>query len=77
MKYRAGTIDPKLRVPVPTIFDRVVWFLIGFWFNILGPLFVWLRWRKKNSFIGQMAAKWAFLGTVAEILALIILFPIL
>ena len=51
MKYEVGTFDPNLRVPIPTVFDRIVWLIVGYWFNILGPLFVWLRWRKKNSFI--------------------------
>ena len=57
MKYEVGTFDPNLRVPIPTVFDRIVWLIVGYWFNILGPLFVWLRWRKKNSFIGKTDRK--------------------
>ena len=72
MKYEVGTFDPNLRVPIPTVFDRIVWLIVGYWFNILGPLFVWLRWRKKNSFIGKTAVKWALLGTALNIITIVV-----
>ena len=59
MRYEPGVYDPNMRVPVPTAFDRIVWIIVGYWFNLFGPLLVWLRWRKKNSFIGKMAVRWA------------------
>ena len=37
-----------------------------------GPLLVWLRWRKKNSFIGKMAVRWAFLGTALNIITIVV-----
>ena len=44
----------------------------GYWFNLFGPLLVWLRWRKKNSFIGKMAVRWAFLGTALNIITIVV-----
>ena len=76
MKYEVGAFDPNLRVPIPTVFDRIVWLIVGYWFNILGPLFAWLRWRKKNSFIGKTAVKWAFLGTALNIITLVVYYTL-
>lgn len=73
MRYEPGAFDPNLRVPIPTASDRIVWIIVGYWLNILGPLFVWLRWRKKNSFIGKMAVRWALLGTALDIITLVAL----
>ena len=73
MRYEPGAFDPNLRVPIPTASDRIVWIIVGYWLNILGPLFVWLRWRKKNSFIGKMAVRWALLGTALNIITLVAL----
>ena len=73
MKYKTGTFDPNLRVPIPTVFDRIVWLIVGYWFNLFGPLLVWLRWRKRNRVIGKTAVKWAFLGTAINIITLVVL----
>ena len=59
MKYESIEFDPGLRVPVATVFDRIVWIIVGYWFNLFGPLFLWRRWRRKNSYIGKMAVRWA------------------
>lgn len=71
MRYSAGTFNPNLRIPEPTVFDRVVWLVVGYWLNILGLLFVWLRWRKRSSFVRKMAVKWALLGTAANIITIV------
>ena len=72
MRYEPGVYDPNMRVPVPTGFDRIVWIIVGYWFNLFGPLLVWLRWRKKNSFIDKMAVRWAFLGTALNIITIMV-----
>ena len=72
MRYEPGAFDPNLRVPIPTASDRIVWIIVGYWFNLFGPLLVWLRWRKKNSFIGKMAVRWAFLGTALNIITIMV-----
>ena len=77
MKYEPGAFDPNLRVPIPTMSDRIVWFIIGYFFNIFGLLFLWLHWRKRNRYIGKMAVRWALLGTVLNIITLVMYYTLL
>ena len=77
MKYESIEFDPGLRLPVPTVFDRIVWVIVGYWFNLFGLLFLWLRWRKKNRYIGKMAVRWALLGTALNIITLVVYHTIL
>ena len=76
MKYESIEFVPGLRVPVATVFDRIVWIIVGYWFNLFGPLFLWRRWRRKNSYIGKMAVRWALLGTVLNIITLVVYYTL-
>ena len=76
MKYEPAVFDPRLRIPVPTAFDRIIWIIVGYWFNAFGLFFLWWRWRRENSYIGKMAVKWALLGAVLDIITLVLYYTL-